>query len=64
MDLRCLYDTGLVRVYHEVVTPVSSSFVFFFQAEDGIRYAQESRVLGDGYKRQVLMRLKLLKDIH
>ena len=26
--------------------------VFFFQAEDGIRYAQESRVLGDVYKRQ------------
>ena len=28
-------------------------FVFFFQAEDGIRYAQESRGLGDVYKRQV-----------
>ena len=26
--------------------------VFFFQAEDGIRYAQESRGLGDVYKRQ------------
>ena len=25
---------------------------FFFQAEDGIRDAQESRVLGDVYKRQ------------
>ena len=25
---------------------------FFFQAEDGIRYAQESRGLGDVYKRQ------------
>ncbi len=25
---------------------------FFFQAEDGIRVAQESRVLGDVYKRQ------------
>ena len=29
-------------------------FVFFFQAEDGIRDAQESRGLGDVYKRQVL----------
>ena len=29
-------------------------FVFFFQAEDGIRYAQESRGLGDVYKRQRL----------
>ena len=27
-------------------------FVFFFQAEDGIRVAQESRGLGDVYKRQ------------
>eukprot|EP00658_Telonema_sp_P-2_P067060 TRINITY_DN56009_c0_g2_i3.p1 TRINITY_DN56009_c0_g2~~TRINITY_DN56009_c0_g2_i3.p1 ORF type:complete len:205 (+),score=53.47 TRINITY_DN56009_c0_g2_i3:77-691(+) len=30
-------------------------FVFFFQAEDGIRDAQESRGLGDVYKRQVLV---------
>ena len=29
------------------------SLVFFFQAEDGIRDAQESRGLGDVYKRQV-----------
>ena len=28
--------------------------VFFFQAEDGIRDAQESRGLGDVYKRQIL----------
>ena len=27
----------------------------FFQAEDGIRYAQESRGLGDVYKRQLLV---------
>ena len=27
-------------------------FIFFFQAEDGIRDAQESRGLGDVYKRQ------------
>ena len=27
---------------------------FFFQAEDGIRDAQESRGLGDVYKRQIL----------
>ena len=27
-------------------------FGFFFQAEDGIRDAQESRGLGDVYKRQ------------
>ena len=29
-------------------------FCFFFQAEDGIRDAQESRGLGDVYKRQAL----------
>ena len=29
-----------------------SFFCFFFQAEDGIRDAQESRGLGDVYKRQ------------
>ncbi|MDN5127968.1 PhoH family protein [Aliarcobacter butzleri] len=29
-------------------------FVFFFQAEDGIRYYYASRGLGDGYKRQSL----------
>src|SRR5678816_4300569 len=30
-------------------------FFFFFQAEDGIRDAQESRGLGDVYKRQTLL---------
>ena len=29
-----------------------SCFFFFFKAEDGIRGAQESRGLGDVYKRQ------------
>ncbi len=29
---------------------------FFFQAEDGIRDAQESRGLGDRYKRQATLR--------
>ena len=33
---------------------VSVFLVFFFQAEDGIRDAQESRGLGDVYKRQNL----------
>ena len=32
---------------------LSLSVSFFFQAEDGIRDAQESRGLGDVYKRQV-----------
>ena len=35
-------------------------FVFFFQAEDGVRDAQESRGLGDVYKRQVRSRPALL----
>ena len=29
-------------------------YCFFFQAEDGIRAAQESRGLGDVYKRQLV----------
>ena len=38
--------------------------VFFFQAEDGIRVAQESRGLGDVYKRQVdNLVMKLRKKI-
>eukprot|EP00658_Telonema_sp_P-2_P037802 TRINITY_DN27173_c0_g1_i2.p1 TRINITY_DN27173_c0_g1~~TRINITY_DN27173_c0_g1_i2.p1 ORF type:complete len:172 (+),score=6.57 TRINITY_DN27173_c0_g1_i2:29-544(+) len=36
------------------MTCVPNSTCFFFQAEDGIRDAQESRGLGDVYKRQVL----------
>eukprot|EP00658_Telonema_sp_P-2_P042281 TRINITY_DN30337_c0_g1_i1.p1 TRINITY_DN30337_c0_g1~~TRINITY_DN30337_c0_g1_i1.p1 ORF type:complete len:268 (-),score=50.24 TRINITY_DN30337_c0_g1_i1:147-950(-) len=35
------------------VSCLSRFFFFFFQAEDGIRDAQESRGLGDVYKRQV-----------
>ena len=34
------------------VLVVDTLFFFFFQAEDGIRDAQESRGLGDVYKRQ------------
>ncbi len=34
------------------------TYCFFFQAEDGIRDAQESRGLGDVYKRQEELRLK------
>ena len=32
---------------------------FFFQAEDGIRDAQESRGLGDVYKRQCMHTAKM-----
>ena len=34
--------------------------IFFFQAEDGIRGAQESRGLGDVYKRQGTLSAKAL----
>ena len=34
-------------------------FVFFFQAEDGIRDLVRSRGLGDVYKRQVVSRLAM-----
>ncbi len=36
----------------EYVLTLILIFIFFFQAEDGIRDAQESRGLGDVYKRQ------------
>ena len=36
---------------------------FFFQAEDGIRDAQESRGLGDVYKRQALWSACRLSDL-
>ena len=35
------------------IVSLSCVFFFFFQAEDGIRDAQESRGLGDVYKRQI-----------
>ena len=48
-----------VEVAGEVVRAVENDgvylmvkVIFFFQAEDGIRDAQESRGLGDVYKRQ------------
>ena len=45
----CLYAVILAYV---VICGMICGF-FFFQAEDGIRDAQESRGLGDVYKRQV-----------
>ena len=41
----------IVRVKADVLV------YFFFQAEDGIRDAQESRGLGDVYKRQLAGRI-------
>ena len=37
------------------IVAIAVILFFFFQAEDGIRDAQESRGLGDVYKRQVFM---------
>ena len=39
-----------------MLVPYVCSVVFFFQAEDGIRYLVRSRGLGDVYKRQLLDR--------
>eukprot|EP00658_Telonema_sp_P-2_P019620 TRINITY_DN17741_c0_g1_i3.p1 TRINITY_DN17741_c0_g1~~TRINITY_DN17741_c0_g1_i3.p1 ORF type:complete len:212 (+),score=54.43 TRINITY_DN17741_c0_g1_i3:57-692(+) len=44
--------TFMVSVCHLIITYSNLFFFFFFQAEDGIRDAQESRGLGDVYKRQ------------
>ncbi|BCP56576.1 hypothetical protein SUT007_00340 [Streptococcus parasuis] len=43
---------------HGAVRNFGFVFVFFFQAEDGIRDDVESRGLGDVYKRQVLKETK------
>ena len=43
---------SVVCVQKEVDVGVEVLVLFFFQAEDGIRDAQESRGLGDVYKRQ------------
>ena len=40
-------------IYMRSGTSLVVAVFFFFQAEDGIRDAQESRGLGDVYKRQV-----------
>src|SRR5678816_2163783 len=46
-DERSSVDLGGCRIIKK------KKFFFFFQAEDGIRDAQESRGLGDVYKRQI-----------
>eukprot|EP00658_Telonema_sp_P-2_P065144 TRINITY_DN54466_c0_g1_i3.p1 TRINITY_DN54466_c0_g1~~TRINITY_DN54466_c0_g1_i3.p1 ORF type:complete len:210 (-),score=48.88 TRINITY_DN54466_c0_g1_i3:287-916(-) len=50
----CLNDSILiVHIHLYIRSETFLFFFFFFQAEDGIRDAQESRGLGDVYKRQV-----------
>ena len=46
------YELVHVVLQRGVVGVVGGEGFFFFQAEDGIRDAQESRGLGDVYKRQ------------
>eukprot|EP00658_Telonema_sp_P-2_P065142 TRINITY_DN54466_c0_g1_i1.p1 TRINITY_DN54466_c0_g1~~TRINITY_DN54466_c0_g1_i1.p1 ORF type:complete len:187 (-),score=39.07 TRINITY_DN54466_c0_g1_i1:287-847(-) len=49
----CLNDSILiVHIHLYIRSETFLFFFFFFQAEDGIRDAQESRGLGDVYKRQ------------
>src|SRR5678815_2024156 len=50
-DERSSVDLGGRRI---IKKKKKKNFFFFFQAEDGIRDAQESRGLGDVYKRQAL----------
>ena len=51
---RCEYSSSqnVYQSWIEIHTTTLYGLVFFFQAEDGIRDAQESRGLGDVYKRQ------------
>ena len=60
-SLRCILDPSLHVVWHSV--PCFLRFpmlfvLFFFQAEDGIRYLVRSRGLGDVYKRQLHAHLR------
>ena len=48
-----MFVMSMYRVWLRVIVNTRCvSIFFFFQAEDGIRDAQESRGLGDVYKRQ------------
>src|SRR5678815_154696 len=51
-DERSSVDLGGRRI----IKKKKKKIFFFFQAEDGIRDAQESRGLGDVYKRQLVKR--------
>eukprot|EP00658_Telonema_sp_P-2_P026988 TRINITY_DN2094_c0_g2_i1.p1 TRINITY_DN2094_c0_g2~~TRINITY_DN2094_c0_g2_i1.p1 ORF type:complete len:230 (+),score=50.46 TRINITY_DN2094_c0_g2_i1:31-720(+) len=55
--LRKLLSLTFYFLLSKCVSVIPCFFFFFFQAEDGIRDAQESRGLGDVYKRQ-----KMSKD--
>ncbi len=47
-----IYSIELFVYNHLLFFYIIFFFFFFFQAEDGIRDAQDSRGLGDVYKRQ------------
>ena len=47
----CYWVCIVIAIY--IIVYGALNLFFFFQAEDGIRDAQESRGLGDVYKRQV-----------
>ena len=51
--MRCVSSVDRVDI-------IISMFVFFFQAEDGIRDLVRSRGLGDVYKRQMLSNDRIL----
>ena len=56
------FDTQVFGCVYDVYFGVDVGVVFFFQAEDGIRYLVRSRGLGDGYKRQGLVHVVLLDE--
>ena len=51
----------VLKCYVGVMYSVNGCFIFFFQAEDGIRDLVRSRGLGDVYKRQSLNQKSLRK---
>ena len=53
----------LFRFAITIVLAPGHCFIFFFQAEDGIRDLVRSRGLGDVYKRQVMYELQEIGSI-
>ena len=51
-DSMCSVCSLFVVVFSDMGFSCLCCFLFFFQAEDGIRYLVRSRGLGDVYKRQ------------
>ena len=58
-----IFDIWYLKTNYNVIFFSRITFFCFFQAEDGIRDAQESRGLGDVYKRQIQYNMVFLLEL-